>query len=166
MCAWVGPCWHRLQLVQASLRDSPFWSPCTQQEESPIKDKGHNLHLCCWSLVLSVTLPDSALVGTTHRTFQAMESEVTEVEAWADPILYHQLAGEDWERCWQVLIWLYLEDNVNENWVLLLVRSKCRGRLRHLRKRREATWQEKKSHFMNMRVIMYCITFVFEFWVF
>lgn len=63
------------------------------------------------------------------------------------------LAGEEWEWCWWFLIWLYLEDNVNGNWVLLLVQSKCRGRLRHLRKSREATFQGKPFHFINIRAI-------------
>lgn len=88
--------------------------------------------------------PRTLVQWEPQGTSQTTASGVTKVEAWAEPVLYHQLAGEDWERCWQVLIWLYLEDNVNENWVLLLVQSKCRGRLRHLGKRREATWQEKK----------------------
>ena len=70
-----------------------------------------------------------------------------------DPILYYLLAGEEWEWCWQFLIWLYWEDNVNENWVLLLVQSKCQGRLRHLRKSGEATFQGRPFNFINIRAI-------------
>lgn len=77
-----------------------------------------------------------------------------------DPVLYYLLAGEEWERCWRFLIWLYLEDNVNENWVLLLVQSKCRGRPRHLRKSGEAIFQGKPFNFINIRAITYHMPFV------
>lgn len=162
MCACKGPCWHRLQLVQANLRD---WLgvPAPSRTEVQLKT---NATSCIFAAEVAwfPWLPLTLVQWEPHRTFQTMKSGVTEVEAWAGPVLYHQLAGEDWEGCWQVLIWLYLEDNVNENWVLLLVQSKCRGRLRHLRERREATWQEKNIPFYEYESC-YVLRF-FGFWFF
>lgn len=111
-------------------------------------------------------MPTSCTFADGNHLFYMNTSDSGPIENHAEPLSgeirgywsrsYQRgpiLAGEEWEWCWWFLIWLYLKDNVNGNWVLLLVQSKCRGRLRHLRKSREATFQGKPFNFINIRAI-------------
>ena len=147
-------------LVQAPVGTSHPQGPtdsqslCTQQEGSPIKDKCHIVHPCWWE---SPVLHEYLWLWLKGKTTQSISSSGIR-GYWSgsyqpDPVLYYLLAGEGWEWCWQFLIWLYLEDNVNGNWVLLLVQSKCRGKPRHLRKSGEATFQGKPFNFISISAI-------------
>lgn len=149
----INVCLGRSRLAQAqagtvSWKIYRFMESLCPAGRGPKKGKCHIWHLCWWespvlhkyfspwsSGEITQSISSTGIRGYWSRSYQL------------GPVLYYLRAGEQWEWCWWFLIWLYLEDNVNENWVLLLVQSKCRGRLRHLRMRREATFQEKSIAF-------------------